>query len=107
MRSLVVLACRHLRTTQNHLPPRPRFRHQIHHQTKTKSDSHDAEVLARLLRGNNFPLAYAYPAERRGLRDLLRTRLRLVGHRTEIYGHIHTVRRQLNLAPAGSDVKYR
>ena len=48
------------------------------HASKTKSDAHDAEVLARLLRGGNFPLAYAYPKERRGLRDLLRTRLRLV-----------------------------
>jgi transposase len=76
------------------------------HQSKTKSDAHDAEVIARLLRGGNFPLAYAYPAERRGLRDLLRTRLRLVRQRAELYGHIHTVRRQLNLTPVGSDVKY-
>jgi len=76
------------------------------HAAKTKSDAHDAEVLARLLRGGNFPLAYAYPAERRGLRDLLRTRLRLVRQRAELYGHVHTVRRQLNLAPVGSDVKY-
>jgi Transposase and inactivated derivatives len=76
------------------------------HQSKTKSDAHDAEIIARLLRGGNFPLAYAYPAERRGLRDLLRTRLRLVRQRAELYGHIHTVRRQLNLAPVGNDVKY-
>lgn len=76
------------------------------HTSKTKSDAHDAEVLARLLKGGNFPLAYAYPHERRGLRDLLRTRLRLVRQRAELYGHIHTVRRQLNLAPVGSDVKY-
>ncbi len=77
------------------------------HASKTKSDAHDAEVLARLLRGGNFPLAYAYPSERRGLRDLLRTRLRLVRQRAELYGHIHTVRRQLNLEPVGSDVKYK
>src|SRR5262245_2328071 len=76
------------------------------HASKTKSDAHDAEVLARLLRGGNFPLAYAYPAERRGLRDLLRTRLRLVRQRAELFGHIHTVRRQLNLAPVGRDVKH-
>src|SRR5262245_13723943 len=43
------------------------------HGAKTKSDAHDAAVIARLLRGGNFPLAYAYPSERRGLRDLLRT----------------------------------
>src|SRR5262249_58838058 len=58
-------------------------------------------------RGGNFPLAYAYPSERRGLRDLLRTRLRLVRQRAELYGHVHTVRRQLNLDPIGSDVKYK
>jgi transposase len=77
------------------------------HQSKTKSDAHDAEILARLLRGGNFPLAYAYPRERRGLRDLLRTRLRLVRQRAELYGHIHTVRRQLNLEAVGRDVKYK
>src|SRR4051812_25572735 len=76
------------------------------HGSKTKSDRKDAEAIARLLRGGNFPLAYAYPHERRGLRDLLRTRLRLVRQRAELYGHIHTARRQLNLAPVGSDVKY-
>jgi transposase len=77
------------------------------HASKTKSDAHDAEGIARLLRGGNFPLAYAYPRQRRGLRDLLRTRLRLVRQRAELYGHIHTVRRQLNLQPVGSDVKYK
>lgn len=77
------------------------------HTSKTKSDAHDAEVIARLLRGGNFPLAYAYPHERRGLRDLLRTRLRLVRQRAELYAHVHTVRRQLNLQPVGSDVKYK
>jgi transposase len=77
------------------------------HASKTRSDAHDAEVLARLLRGGNFPLAYPYPHERRGLRDLLRTRLRLVRQRAELYGHVHTVRRQLNLEPVGADVKYK
>src|SRR6059058_5233435 len=48
------------------------------HGSKTKCDRQDAEAIARLLRGGNFPPAYAYPKERRGLRDLLRARLRLV-----------------------------
>jgi len=61
------------------------------HTSKTNSDAHDAKVLARLLRGGNFPLAYDYPKERRGLRDLLRTRLRLARQRAELYGHIHRV----------------
>jgi hypothetical protein len=42
------------------------------HGCKTKWDRKDAEAIARLLKGGNFPLAYAYPKERRGLRDLLR-----------------------------------
>jgi transposase len=77
------------------------------HGSKTKCDRHDAEAIARLLKGGNFPLAYAYPKERRGLRDLLRARLRLVRQRAELYGHVHTARRQANLPPVSSAVKYK
>jgi transposase len=77
------------------------------HQNKTKSDAHDAATLAHLLRGGNFPPAYAYPKERRSLRDLLRTRLRFVRHRAELYRHVHTALRQQNLPPVNSDVKYK
>jgi transposase len=77
------------------------------HGSKTKCDRKDAEAIARLLKGGNFPLAYAYPKERRGLRDLLCARLRLVRQRAEIYGHVHTARRQLNLPPVSNDVKYK
>src|SRR5262249_51014387 len=65
------------------------------------------EAIARLLRGGNFPPASAYPKERRGLRDLLRARLRLVRQRAELYGHVHTARRQANRPPVSSDVKYK
>ncbi len=77
------------------------------HGCKTKCDRKDAEAIARLLKGGNFPPAYAYPKERRGLRDLLRARLRLVRQRAELYGHVHTARRQANLPPVSSDVKYK
>jgi transposase len=77
------------------------------HGCKTKCDRKDAQAIARLLKGGNFPLAYAYPKERRGLRDLLRARLRLVRQRAELYGHVHTARRQANLPPVSSDVKYK
>src|SRR6516162_4088502 len=77
------------------------------HGSKTKCDRHDAQAIARLLRGGNFPLAYAYPRERRGLRDLLRARLRLVRQRAELYGHVHAARRQANLPPVSNDVKYK
>jgi transposase len=77
------------------------------HGAKTKCDRKDAEAIARLLKGGNFPPAYAYPRERRGLRDLLRARLRLVRQRAELYGHVHTARRQANLPPVSNDVKYK
>lgn len=77
------------------------------HGSKTKCDRHDAEAIARLLKGGNFPPAYVYPKERRGLRDLLRARLRLVRQRAQLYGHVHTARRQLNLPPVSNDVKYK
>src|SRR5215467_1955773 len=77
------------------------------HGSKTKCDRQDAEAIARLLRGGNFPPAYAYPREKRGLRDLLRARLRLVRQRAQLYGHVHTARRQANLPPVSSDVKYK
>ncbi len=77
------------------------------HGSKTKCDRQDAEAIARLLKGGNFPPAYAYPREKRGLRDLLRARLRLVRQRAELYGHVHTARRQANLPPVSSDVKYK
>src|SRR5215831_18434555 len=77
------------------------------HGNKTKCDRKDAEAIARLLRGGNLPPAYAYPREKRGLRDLLRARLRLVRQRAELYGHVHTARRQLNLPPISNDVKYK
>jgi transposase len=77
------------------------------HGCKSKCDRKDAEAIARLLKGGNFPPAYVYPKERRGLRDLLRARLRLVRQRAELYGHIHTARRQANLPPVSNDVKYK
>jgi transposase len=77
------------------------------HGSKTTCDRQDAEAIARLLKGGNFPPAYAYPKERRGLRDLLRARLRLVRQRAELYGHVPTARRQANRPPVSNDVKYQ
>ena len=44
------------------------------HGGKAKNDKIDAHKIAVLLRGDMFPLAYVYPAERRATRDLLRRR---------------------------------
>jgi transposase len=74
---------------------------------KTRCDRHDAQAIARLLRGGNLPLAYAYPRRRRGLRDLPRARPRRARRRAELYGHAHTARRQADLPPVSSDVEYK
>lgn len=54
------------------------------HGTKTKNDREDADKIARLVRGGNFPLAYVYPAEWRPTRDLLRRRGTLKRRRAEL-----------------------
>src|SRR5262249_3164287 len=77
------------------------------HGSKTKCDRQDAETTARLLKGGNFPPAYAYPRERRGLRDLLRARLRLVRQRAELYGHVHTAGPQAARPPPPGNVRYK
>jgi transposase len=61
------------------------------HGGKTKNDKIDSKAIADLLRSNHFPLAYPYPKEMRGTRDLLRRRHRLVGQRAECYRHIQNV----------------
>ena len=61
------------------------------HGGKTKNDKLDSKAIANLLRSNHFPLAYPYPKEMRGTRDLLRRRHRLVSQRAECYRHIQNV----------------
>jgi transposase len=48
------------------------------HGGKAKNDKIDAQKIAVLLRGGMLPQAYAYPAEMRATRDLLRRRMPLV-----------------------------
>ena len=55
---------------------------------KHKNDLGDARALADLLRTNRFPLAYAYPEEMRGTRDLLRRRHSFVRRRAGTYTHL-------------------
>lgn len=69
------------------------------HGGKAKNDRIDAGKIARLLRGGNFPLAYAYPKGMRETRDLLRRRSYLVGKRAELMTHLQILNAQYNLAP--------
>jgi transposase len=67
------------------------------HGGKAKNDRIDSEKIARLLRGGMFPLAYVYPKEMRGTRDLLRRRTFLVRRRAELLAHVQNTYTQYNV----------
>ena len=69
------------------------------HGGKAKNDRIDATKIARLLKGGNFPIAYAYPKGMRETRDLLRRRTYLVRKRAELLTHLQILNAQYNLAP--------
>src|SRR5262249_26035179 len=69
------------------------------HGGKAKNDPIDAEKIARLLRGGNLPVAYAYPKAMRATRDLLRRRTFLVRKRAELLAHLVNTNSQYNLPP--------
>ena len=76
------------------------------HGGKAKNDRIDAGKIARLLRGGNFPLAYAYPKGMRETRDLLRRRMHLVHKRAELITHLEILNAQNNLPPFGKKLGY-
>src|SRR5262249_33251290 len=76
------------------------------HRAKAKNDKIDAGKIARLLKGGNFPLAYAYPKGMRETRDLLRRRMYLVHQRAELITHLEIRNAQNNLPPFGKKLSY-
>ena len=76
------------------------------HGGKAKNDKIDSHKIAALLRGGMFPLAYVYPAELRGTRDLLRRRMHMMRKRTELLSHIHNTNSQYNLPQIGKNLRY-
>ena len=67
------------------------------HGGKTKNDKIDSYKIAKLLRGGNLPVAYAYPAKMRATRDLLRRRSYMVNQCSLLVGHILNTNTQYNL----------
>src|SRR5271157_5925404 len=76
------------------------------HGGKAKNDKIDANKIAHLLRGGNFPLSYAYPRGMRETRDLLRRRMYLVHKRAELITHLEILNAQNNLAPFGKKLSF-
>jgi transposase len=77
------------------------------HGGKTKNDKIDSRKIAALIRGGNFPLAYAYPQKMRSTRDLLRRRMHLMRKRSELLAHIHNTNTQYNLPVIGKKIAYK
>ncbi len=77
------------------------------HGGKAKNDKIDAQKIAVLLRGGMLPQAYAYPAEMRATRDLLRRRMHLVRKRAELLTHVQQTNSQYNLPEIGKKIAYK
>jgi hypothetical protein len=69
------------------------------HGGKATNDRLDAGKIARLLRGGNFPIAYAYPKGMRETRDRLRRRTYRVRPRAALLTQLQLRNAQYNLAP--------
>jgi transposase len=76
------------------------------HGAKAKNDRIDANKIAHLLKGGNFPLSYSYPKGMRETRDLLRRRMYLVHKRAELITHLEILNAQNNLPPFGKKLGY-
>jgi len=63
---------------------------------KVKTDKVDSQTLANLLRLDSIPQAHKIQRDLRDLRDVMRSRLRLVQKRTSCYVSIHNLGRKLN-----------
>jgi transposase len=77
------------------------------HGGKTKNDKIDSHKIATLLRGGMLPMAYVYPQSMRSTRDLLRRRMHLMHHRSEILAHIQNTNSQYNLEAFGKKIAYK
>ena len=74
------------------------------HGGKTKNDKIDSYKIASLIRGGNFPLAYAYPSEMRATRDLLRRRMYITHQCSQLIAHIQNTNTQYNLPEFGKKI---
>ena len=76
------------------------------HGGKTKNDKLDSQKIAGLLRGGLLPQAYVYPPAMRSTRDLLRRRMYLMHHQSELLAHIQNTNAQYNLPAFQKRINY-
>ncbi len=77
------------------------------HGGKAKNDKIDSYKIVSILRGGTFPLAYNYPSEMRGTRDLLRRRMHLKRKRSEMLAHVKNTNYQYNLPEFGKKIIHK
>jgi transposase len=77
------------------------------HGGKAKNDTIDAHKMAVLRRGGMLPQAYAYSADMRATRDLLRRRMHLTRKRAELLARIQHTNSQYNLPEMGKKIAYK
>ena len=77
------------------------------HGAKTKNDKIDSRKIAQLLRAGVLPQAYAYPAQMRSTRDLLRRREYFMHQHSELLAHIENTNTQYNLQPFAKSIVHR
>jgi len=65
---------------------------------KVKTDKIDSETLAQLLRLNLIPVAHQISSDKRGMRDMMRARLRLVHKKTSCLNSVHRLLEKFNLS---------
>jgi len=75
------------------------------HGGKAKNDRIDSYKIAKLIRGVNFPLAYAYPKTMRATRDLMRRRIKIIRHGAHLKAHVSNTTSQYNLPPHSVNLK--
>lgn len=76
------------------------------HGGKTSNDKIDSEKIALLLKSGMVPVAYVYPPQMRGARDLMRRRLFFVQRRSEALAHVQMTFQQYNFKPPTVDLIY-
>jgi transposase len=77
------------------------------HGSKTKNDRIDSKKVAKLLRAGMIPMAYVYPKAMRSTRDLLRRRMHVVHHRSNLLTHLQQTNYQYNVPKIGKTLKYK
>ncbi len=75
------------------------------HGGKAKNDKIDSEKITRLLSSSMFPKAFVYPRELRGMRDLMRRRMRMARRRGEHMAHVQNTLTQYNHPTRVTDLR--